>query len=102
VSEPLGLDSITFDTFDWEPVHADELMRVWQGDGIVLVENFFDLPPDIPSLEVSAPRAAHEEAAHERPRWRSTVLLATAKLHAFRRGPGVSNGLGRRSTSEGP
>ena len=60
MSEPLGLDSITFDTFGWEEVQSDETMRAWQGDGAVLVENFFPLPPDIESLDPDAIRVQYE------------------------------------------
>jgi hypothetical protein len=83
VNEPLGLDSIAFDTFDWELVDDDASTRAWQGDGIVLAESFFDLPPNLASLELDALRAAYEATGDEGDRTRKIIDL-TVTLRANR------------------
>jgi hypothetical protein len=74
VSDRLGLDSITFDTFGWEEVQKDETVRGWQGDGMLLAANFFARPPDLPSLDPQAIRAAYEQVPDESERRRGRLL----------------------------
>jgi hypothetical protein len=68
----LGLDTILFDTFNWERQPDEDGDRVWFGDGtihIVLSEHFFALPPDLPGTDLDLLRSTYEtwmaEAAEE-------------------------------------
>jgi hypothetical protein len=59
----LGLDTILFDTFDWERQPDENGDRFWFGDGnihIILSEHFFALPPDIPGTDVDLLRSSYE------------------------------------------
>lgn len=59
----LGLDTISFDTFDWERQPDQDGDRAWFGGdtiGIILSEHFFALPPDLPSMDVDVLRSAYE------------------------------------------
>ncbi len=74
VSDRLGVDSVTFDTFGWEEIQKDETARGWQGDGMLLAANFFARPPDLPSLDPQAIRAAYEQVPDESERRRGRLL----------------------------
>jgi len=59
----LGLDTISFDTFDWERQPDQDGDRFWFSDGtirIILSEHFFALPPDLPSTDVDVLRSTYE------------------------------------------
>jgi hypothetical protein len=59
----LGLDTISFDTFDWERQPDEDGARLWFGDGtmrIILSEHFFALPPDLPGIDVDLLRSSYE------------------------------------------
>jgi hypothetical protein len=62
ISQRMGLDSVRFDTLgltrqpDQEPNH-----RFWLGPGLGLSENWFPIPPDMPSLDDGEIRAMYEE-----------------------------------------
>jgi hypothetical protein len=59
----LGLDTISFDTFDWERQPDEDGVRSWFGDGsidIILSEHFFALPPDLPGTDVDLLRSTYE------------------------------------------
>ena len=61
ISERMGLDSVRFDTLglsrqpDEEPNH-----RFWLGPGLGLSENWFPIPPDMPSLDEDEIRAMYD------------------------------------------
>jgi hypothetical protein len=74
VSDGLGLDSVTFDTFRWEEIQSDEMVRAWQGDGMILAANFFARPPDLPSLDPQAIRIGYEQLPDERESRRGRLL----------------------------
>jgi hypothetical protein len=63
----MGLDTVRFDTLgltrqpDEEPDH-----RYWLGSGRGLSENWFPIPPDMPSLDEDAIRAMYEEFLEDR------------------------------------
>ena len=62
ISEAMGLDTVRFDTLgltrqpDEEPNH-----RYWLGPGLALSENWFPIPPDMPSLNEDAIRPMYDE-----------------------------------------
>jgi hypothetical protein len=84
VGPPLGLDSITFDTFGWAPVHRDGARRAWQGDEVVLIENFFADRPSLPSLDPDAIRVAYEDQADEPDTRRGRLLRRVARREGDR------------------
>ena len=59
--ERLGLDSVRFDTLGLAR-HADETSneRVWLGPNLVLSENWFPIPPDLPSLDETEIRSLYD------------------------------------------
>jgi hypothetical protein len=76
----LGLDTITFDTFDFALESDDGDSRVWLGDGAVLSEHFFALPPDLPGLDPADLRNTYEAmiSGVADVEWRRALLVELA------------------------
>jgi hypothetical protein len=66
----LGLESIVFETFGYGPEADDSATRRWLGDSVLITEDFFSIPSDLPSLDVETLRNTYEE---------QLVGLATAR-----------------------
>ena len=60
MDDHLGLDSISFESFDWAPASGDVGSRSWRGKEVVLSEHFFPFPPDLPSLDLEELRLVYE------------------------------------------
>jgi hypothetical protein len=80
LSPELGLDTLTFDTFDFALESDDGDSRIWLGDGVVLSEHFFALPPDLPGLDPVDLRTTYESliSGVADVEWRTALLVEVA------------------------
>ena len=59
-----SIDSISFDTFNWQMAESNDSVKAWRNlaENAQLSLHFFNIPPDLPSLDENTLRAMHRKS----------------------------------------